>query len=183
MSVVSRVVLAGLVCASLGSVQAIPTMARAQTAAASSADDKSRDTRGRFVHASKCVMTFGFTAGCDKDAPAPKAAPKAAEREDVTKAAIDSTRSRFFQASRCVVSLGFIGECDKDAAPGSPSASSRRADAGPAAPAGSASASSRRADAAPAPPPAAPDTSTRGRFLQASKCVTTFGFGSGCDKK
>lgn len=212
MSVVSRVVLAGLVCASLGSVQAFPTIARAQSAKPSGGDEQSSDTRGRFVHASKCVMTFGFTSGCDKDAPAPKAAdrpaparvaddgstksqflraskcvvtfgftsgcdkdepapkvaPKAADREAVTKAAIDSTRSQFFRASRCVVSLGFVGDCDKNAPAGgaqapSPAASSQRADAAPAA-------------------AAAPDTSTRGQFVRASKCVATFGLVGGCDK-
>jgi hypothetical protein len=155
MSVFSRVLLAGVVCASLAIVQAAPTVARAQPAA--TGDGQSSDTRGRFLHASKCVMLLGFGAGCDKDAPAPKAADRAA----VVKAPVDTgTRSQFFHASKCVMSLGFIGNCDKDA------------------PARASSASARRADTT----PAAPDTSTRGQFLHATKCVTTMGFAAGCNK-
>ena len=134
-----------------------PTAAWAQGASASAADSANGDTRGRFFHASKCVMSFGFGGGCDKDAAAPKREDRAVE----TKASVDtSTRGQFFHASKCVVSLGFVGGCNKDAPAGSPSVASRPADAAP----------------------AAPDTSTRGQFLHATKCLTTMGFGSGCNK-
>lgn len=151
MSVVSRIVLAGLVSASLG-------LAPAARAQASGGDHARGDTRGRFMHASKCVMSFGFGGGCDKDAPASKAdrASNGADGAAVTKAADDnSTRARFFHASKCVTTFGFGGGCDKDA---------------PARPAGP------RAEAA-------PDTSTRGQLMHASKCVMSFGFAGGCDKK
>ena len=105
MSVVNRMVLAGLICAAVGSVQAV---------AAPRGDDPDASTRGRFFHASKCVVTLGFSGGCDKDESDSKA--KAAERAqrsergEPTKAADDnSTRNQFFRASKCVVSLGFVG--------------------------------------------------------------------------
>ena len=155
MSVVSRIVLAGLACASLGGA----SVARAQ---ASGGDNPSGDTRGRLMHASKCVMSFGFGGGCDKDAPAPQAGDrgsKGADRAGVTRASDDnSTRARLFHASKCVTTFGFGRGCDKDAPAGPPSASGPGAEG-------------------------APDTSTRGQLIHASKCVMTFGFGGGCDKK
>ncbi|MEI9889920.1 MAG: hypothetical protein WDN45_04120 [Caulobacteraceae bacterium] len=160
MSVIGRGVLAGLVCASLN----------VQAARAQGADDPSKDTKGRLLHASKCVMSFGFGSGCDKDAPAPKApksgdhsASKGADSAPTTKVADDtSTRGRLFHASKCVVSFGFSGGCDKDA------------------PDGSAAGAGRRAEAAVAKEP---DTSTRGQLFHASKCVISFGFAGDCDKK
>jgi hypothetical protein len=165
MSVVNRLLMAGLACASLA------TVARAQTAA----DDPSRNTGGRFMHAGKCTITFGFGGGCDKDAPLAKVAKEAkaegeakeAQRAGVTKTANESTKSQFFHASECVVSLGFVGPCDKNA-PVTQASATRPAGAAPAA-------------AAPAAPPA-PDNSTRSRFFHAGKCTITFGFGGGCDK-
>jgi hypothetical protein len=155
MPVVSRIILAGLVCASLGGV----SVARAQ---ASGADNASGDTRGRLMHASKCVMSFGFGGGCDKDAPASKAGDRGSKGADgavVTRASDDnSTRARFFHASKCVTTFGFGSGCDKDA------------------PAGPRSASGPRAEAA-------PDTSTRGQLMHASKCVMSFGFLGDCEKK
>jgi hypothetical protein len=169
MSVVSRLLMAGLACASL-SVQALPAAARAQAAA----DDPSRNTGGRFMHAGKCTITFGFGGGCDKDEPLAKVAKaakaegeaKEAQRAGVTKTANESTKSQFFHASECVVSLGFVGPCDKNA-PVAQASATRPAGAAPA--------------AAPAAPPA-PDNSTRSRFFHAGKCTITFGFGGGCDK-
>jgi len=160
MSVVSRMLLAALVCASAGIVQVAPTVANAQ-AAAKPTDGAEGDTRGRFMHASKCVMTFGLTSGCDKDAPAPKAEQRKAEAGPAA-APDNSTKSQFFRASRCVVSLGFAGNCDKNAPAG-------EARAAPTAEAG------RRAEAA-------PDTSTKGQFLKASRCVVSLGFAGNCDK-
>lgn len=157
MSVFSRVLLAGLVCASVAGVQAAPTVARAQAAAPSGADDASKDTRGRFFHASKCVMSLGLTSGCDKDAPV----RPASRRADAPPAAPDTgTKSRFLQAAKCVTSMGFRQGCNRDEPSGSPSASVRRADAAP----------------------AAPDTSTRGQFFHASKCVMSLGFAGDCNK-
>ena len=155
MSVVSRVVLAGLICAAMG----------AQAFAAPTADDPG-STKGRFAHASKCVLTLGLTSGCDKDEAESKriATERKAAAEhpaEVTKVAEDnSTKHQFFRASKCVVSLGFVGDCDKDAPAGSPKAA-------------------RHADAV----PAAPDTSTKGRFFQASRCVASLGLVGDCDKK
>jgi hypothetical protein len=151
MSVISRVVLAGVVCAAMG----------AQAFAAPTGDEAG-STRDRFFQASKCVVTLGFSGGCDKDQADPKRTDAPAA---VTKAADDnSTRHQFANASKCVVSFGFVGSCDKDAPAGSAKASA---------------AGSARADAA----PAALDTSTRGQLAHASKCVLTFGFGGNCDKK
>jgi hypothetical protein len=145
MSAISRIVLAGVICAALGAVQA---------SAAERGDDPG-STRGRLFHASKCVMTLGFSGGCDKDE-----ADSKVQRPAVTKVADEhSTRAQFAHASKCVMSFGFIGHCD------------RNAPQGPAAGA--------RADAA----PAAPDNSTAGQFKRASKCVVSFGFLGDCDKK
>jgi hypothetical protein len=157
MSFFSRVALAGVVCAAMG----------AQAFAAPTSDDPG-GTGGRLAHASKCVVTFGFGGGCDKDQADSKRA--AAERKaaaehpaEVTKAVDDhSTRHEFAHASECVVSFGFFGGCDKNAPEG-----------------GSKASATRRADAA----PAAPDNSTGGQFKRASTCVVTFGFLGGCDKK
>jgi hypothetical protein len=153
MSVTSRVILAGMICAAMG----------AQAFAAPAGDDPGT-TRGRLFHAGKCVMTLGFSGGCDKDeADANRRAEErktAAEHPEVTKVAdTTSTRHQFMRASKCVVSLGFVGNCDKNA---------------PEVPA-----SERRAEAA----AAAPDTSTAGQFKRASKCVLSLGFVGDCDKK
>jgi len=157
MSIVSRVVLAGLVCAAIS----------AQAVAAPTGDDPG-STRGRLLHASKCVMTLGFSGGCDKD----QAESKRKEQEQkeaaarpaaAAKAADDtSTRHQFMNASRCVVSLGFVGDCDKNAPPGS-----------------KASAPERHADAT----PAAPDNSTGGQLKRATACVVSFGFVGDCERK
>lgn len=116
MSAFSRVFLAGLACASLVNVQ---------TASAAEGDNANGDTRGRFFHAGKCVMSLGFGGGCDKDAPAPKGGERIEAKADT------STRGQFFHASKCVVSLGFVGGCDKDEVGGSASGSARKADAAP----------------------------------------------------
>lgn len=154
MSVVSRIALAGLACAALG----------AQAFAAPTAEDPG-STKGRFAHASKCVLTLGLTSGCDKDEADSKRV--AAERKaaadhpaEATKAVDDnSTKHQFFRASKCVVSLGFAGDCDRSAPEGTAKAEA-----------------ARRADAA-------PDTSTRGRFFQAARCVGSLGLVGDCDKK
>jgi hypothetical protein len=156
MSVVSRTLLAGLICAGMG----------AQAFAAPAADDPG-STKGRALHASKCVITLGFGGGCDKDQAESKvkeeAKAKAEERPAEVKIADDhSTRHQFAHASECVVSFGFVGHCDKNAPEGS-----------------AAAAPVRQADAA----PAALDNSTKGRFFHASKCVFTLGFGGRCDEK
>lgn len=164
MSIMSRIVVAGLVSASL--LGAAPTIARAQ---ATGADDQSASTGSRLGHASKCVLSLGLLGGCDKDAPRSAPAKADKDRKDagrpgLTKASAvtgaddqsASTRSRLAHASKCVVSLGFIGGCDKDA----PAA----AQAG------------GRAEAA-------PDTSRRGQLLHASRCVVSFGFIGDCDRK
>lgn len=153
MSVVSRIVLAGALCAALG----------AQALAAPASEDPG-STRGRFFHAGKCVVTLGFSGGCDKDEADSKrvAAERkaAADHPEATKVADnDSTRHQFMRASKCVVSLGFIGNCDKNAP--------ERPAAGP------------RAEAA----PAAPDNSTRSQLKRASTCVVSFGFLGDCDRK
>jgi hypothetical protein len=162
MSVVNRIVLAGLISAAMG----------AQAVAAPTADDPG-STKGRLAHASKCVVTFGFGGGCDKDqADSKQAAEKqAAEKRAAQKPASDqpaavtkvaddnSTRHQFAHASECVVSFGFFGHCDKNAPPEPPK--------------------TKTADAAPAPL----DESTKGRFFHASKCVVTLGFGGRCDEK
>ena len=134
----------------------------AEAVAAPVGDDPG-STRGRLAHASKCVITFGFGGGCDKDQAGSKredkAESKAEDRPAATKVADDhSTRHQFAHASECVMSFGFVGGCDKNAPEGS--------------------AASRRADAAPAP-----DNSTSGRFKRASACVLSFGFAGDCDKK
>ena len=156
MSIISRVVLAGVVCAAMG----------AQAFAAPVGDDPG-GTGGRALHASKCLLTLGFGGGCDKDEADSKrvAAERKAAAEhpaEATKAVDDhSTRHQFAHASECVVSFGFLGSCDKNA------------------PAESKASATRRADAA----PAAPDNSTAGQFKHASACVVSFGFVPGCDKK
>jgi hypothetical protein len=157
MSVFSRIVLAGALCAAMG----------AQAFAAPTGDDPG-STRGRFFHAGKCVVTLGFSGGCDKDEADSKrvAAERKAAAEHPAEAAKPtaddtSTRHQFVRASKCVMSLGFVGNCDKSV-PESTQAQ-------------------RHAEAAAAPP--APDTSTKGRFFQASKCVASLGFLGDCDKK
>jgi hypothetical protein len=157
MSVVSRVFLAGLICAAMG----------AQAFAAPASDDPG-STKGRFFHASKCVVTLGFSGGCDKDQAdskrAEEAKAKGEDRPVATKVADDhSTRHQFARASKCVITFGFVGDCDKNAPEGSAKAA----------------AAEQRADAA----PAALDNSTKGRFFHASKCVVTLGFGGRCDEK
>jgi hypothetical protein len=157
MSIFSRVALAGVVCAALS----------AQAVAAPTGDDPGT-TRGRLLHAGKCVVTLGFSGGCDKDESDSKRVAeerKAAAEHPETIKAVDehSTRHQLAHASECVVSFGFFGGCDKDA----PSAGS------------AAAASSRHEDAA----PRAPDTSTAGQFKRASGCVVTFGLLGDCDKK
>ncbi len=156
MSIVGRMILAGLVSASLTGVQVAQ--------AAAPGDSAGGDTRGRLFHASKCVLTLGFSGGCDKDQVDAKDSPSASKGSEpapaVTRASDDgNTRGRLFHASKCVMSFGFSRGCDKD-----------QADA-PA-----------RAGARDEAAPAAPDTSTRGRLFHASKCVATLGFGGGCDK-
>jgi hypothetical protein len=153
MSVVSRVLLAGVICAALG----------AQAFAAPAGDDPGT-TRGRFFHAGKCVVSLGFSGGCDKDeADAKRVAAErkaAAEHPEATKVVDDnSTRHQFARASKCVVSLGFIGNCDRSV----PESTAR----------------ARREEAA----AAGPDTSTKGRFLQAGRCVASLGLIGDCDKK
>jgi hypothetical protein len=138
----------------------------AQAFAAPASDDPG-STRGRLAHASKCVVTFGFGGGCDKDqADSKRAAKPAADRQaDGAKPSVvtggddpsASTRARFAHASKCVATLGLLSSCDKDA----PAEAAKRADAAP----------------------AAPDNSTRGRFFQASRCVFSLGFVGDCDKK
>lgn len=61
-------------------------------------------TRVRFMQASRCVMTLGFSGRCDKNDPAE--VPK-------TDAPDTSTRGRFFQAAKCVTSFGLRSGCDK----------------------------------------------------------------------
>jgi hypothetical protein len=151
MSVVSRILLAGVACAAMG----------AQAFAAPASDDPG-STRGRLFHASKCVVTLGFSGGCDKDQADAKRVEAerkaAAEHPEATKVADEhGTRHQFFRASKCVVSLGFVGDCDKNA----PERSATRAEAGP----------------------RAPDSSVHGRFFQASRCVASFGLVGDCDKK
>ena len=114
MSVLSRVLMAGVVCASLGIVQT----ASAQDTASSGA---------RLGHASKCVLTLGFGGGCDSKEPVSKAekakaaeakaaASKGADGAVMTKTSVEtgppSTRARFGHASKCVVTLGFGNRCD-----------------------------------------------------------------------
>jgi hypothetical protein len=120
MSVLSRVLIAGLACASLGAA------AHAQETASSGA---------RLGHASKCVLTLGFGGGCDSKEPvskAEKSRQEAARRAEVTKASVEtgppSTRAEFLHASKCVATLGFGGGCDSKEPP-APSA--ERAEAAP----------------------------------------------------
>jgi hypothetical protein len=158
MSVVRRVFLAGLISAAMG----------AQAFAAPTADDPG-STKGRALHASKCVITLGFGGGCDKDQAETKAKAEAKAKADERPAEVKvadehSTRHQFFNASECVVTLGFVGACEKDAS-GTPI---KKAEA-----------PVRPADAGPEPL----DGSTKGRFFHASKCVVTLGFGGRCDEK
>ena len=156
MSVVSRILVAGVMCAAMG----------AQAFAAPASDDPG-STKGRLAHAGKCVVTFGFSGGCDKDQADSKRAEKQAAdhptevaRATTITGADDpnaSTRARFAHAGKCVMTLGLLSSCDKDA----PAEAAKHADAGP----------------------AAPDNSTRGRFLQASRCVFSLGFVGDCDKR
>ena len=151
MSVFSRLILAGVISASLVSVQA----------QAADKDSDAGNTGGRFLHATKCLGTFGFGEGCDKDAPVTKQAHeehKAERQAEVTKVSTDTgTRAQFFHASKCVTTLGFGSGCDKKAPYGT--------------------AENKRPDE-----PAAPDHSTRGRFFQAARCVGSLGFAGDCDK-
>lgn len=150
MSVLSRALLAGLVCASLGAVQA-----RAQAGPSGEPS-----TASQFRHASKCVLTLGFGGDCDKAAPTPKGAkataPKGEANAVPTPAANDtSTRRRFLHASKCLVTVGLTSGCDKDA----PAPKTEKSAA------------------------ATEDTSTRHQFVRAGACVVTFGFSGDCDKK
>jgi hypothetical protein len=141
----------------------------AQAYAAPTADDPG-STGGRLAHASKCVLTFGFSGGCDKD----EATVKREQREKAEAKAVDPKvaptrvadahpqRRQFMNAGRCVVSFGFAGNCDKSDPDGSAKA-----------------AATARAERE----PAAPDNSTTGQFKHAGACVLTFGFSGGCDKK
>jgi len=163
MSVITRALLAGAICAGL-SVQTLG----AQAFAAPTSDDPG-STGGRLAHASKCVLTLGFSGGCDKDEAAAQrkareaAEPKAdAAKAEVTQAEDHSTRGQFMNASRCVVSFGFAGNCDKNAPEGGAKASATRS-----------------AEAA----PKEPDNSTSGQFKRAGACVLSFGFLGDCDKK
>jgi hypothetical protein len=157
MSVVSRVVLAGLVCASIGIVQAAPTAALAQAK-----ESESGHTGGRLIHASKCLATFGFGRDCDKDEAVAKEnteAKKAERAAAVTKVSTDTgTRAQLFHASKCVTTFGFGSGCDKKQPYGTTE--------------------NPRVAA-----PATPDTSTRGQLAHASKCVISFGLLGDCDKK
>ena len=107
MSVISRVVLAGLVCASVVSVQT----------AALAKENEGGNTGGRLAHAGKCLATFGFGRDCDKDESISKEShpDKAAERAAaVTKVSSDTgTRAQLFHATKCVGTLGFGAGCDK----------------------------------------------------------------------
>jgi len=164
MSVFSRALLAGAVCAAL-SVQALG----AQAFAAPTADDPG-STGGRLAHASKCVLSFGLTSGCDKD----EAAAKRVQREKAEAKAADPKlaqakapdehpqRRQLMNASKCVMSFGFAGNCDKSDPDGSAKA-----------------AATARAERE----PAAPDTSATGQLKHASACVLSFGFLGDCDKK
>ena len=153
MSVISRFALAGALCAALG----------AQAFAAPVGDDPGT-TKGRFFHAGKCVVTLGFSGGCDKDEA--DANRRVAEQkqavehpEKVKVVDTTSTRHQFMRASKCVVSLGFAGNCDKNAPEVAPA--------------------ERRAEAA----ARGPDNSTAGQFKHAGACVVSFGFLGDCDKK
>lgn len=153
MSVFGRVVLAGMISASVAGFG----VARA------AAPGEGGDTRGRLMHASKCVMTLGFSGGCDKDQADAQGAKPSAKIPDAgpapAKSADDGgTRGRLFHASRCVVSFGFSRGCDKDQA--------------------DAPAAGHPAEAA----SAAPDASTRGRLFHASRCVATLGLAGDCEK-
>ena len=165
MSVVSRVLLAGTLCVALGA-------ALAPQAFAAPASDDPGSTRGRALHAGKCVLTLGFSGGCDKDEADSKRVaaerkavaehPAAGQQPAVTKVAEDtSTRHQFFRASKCVVSLGFVGNCDKSV-PESEQGATRHAEAAA---------------------PRESDSSTKGRFFQAGRCVMSLGFFGDCDKK
>jgi hypothetical protein len=159
MSVISRTLLAGAICAALG----------AQALAAPTSEDPG-STRGRLAHASKCVLSFGLTSGCDKDeAGAKRVQREAAEaRSSEPKIAptkvVDEhpTRHQFMNAGKCVMSFGFAGNCDKSDPDGSAKAPAVV-----------------RADRAPAPP----DNSAAGQFKHAGACVISFGFLGDCEKK
>jgi hypothetical protein len=150
MSVFSRGLMAGLLAASLLS------------AGGASAQQKTSE-EGRFLHASKCLSTLGFGAGCDKDEPVSKEkeekqAKKAEHEAAVTKVSTDtSTKAQFFHASKCVGTLGFGKGCDSKQPYGTTE-------------------NPRKADVT-------DDHSTKGRFFQATKCVGTLGLASGCDDK
>jgi hypothetical protein len=153
MSVIIRALLAGALCASLST-----------PAFAAPTPDDPGSTGGRLAHASKCVLTLGFSGGCDKDeASAKRKAREAAEPKPAeTKVADDhSTRGQFMNASKCVVSFGFAGNCDKNAPEAGAQASAAPANQGP----------------------KEPDNSTSGQFKRAGACVLSFGFLGDCDKK
>ena len=106
MSVFSRVVLAGLVCASVAVVQAAPTVALAK-------ETDGGNTGGRLMHATKCLTTFGFGRDCDKDESVAKEShpDKAAE---VTKVSTNTgSGAQLLHASKCVTTFGFGSGCDK----------------------------------------------------------------------
>jgi hypothetical protein len=164
MSVFSRALLAGAMCAALSA----PILG-AQAFAAPTADDPG-STGGRLAHASKCVLTLGFSGGCDKDEASAKRKEREAAEEKVAgpKAAVTkavdehSTRHQLANASKCVVSFGFAGNCDKSDPDGSAKASVTR--------------TAERE-------PKAPDHSTAGQFKHAGACVISFGFLGDCDRK
>lgn len=107
MSVFSRVILAGLVCASVVSIQTV--------ALAQAKENDGGNTGGRLMHAGKCLATFGFGRDCDKDESVSKEShpDKAAE---VTKVSTDTgTRAQLFHATKCVGTFGFGSGCDKKA--------------------------------------------------------------------
>ena len=67
-------------------------------------------TRAQLFHATKCVGTLGFGAGCDKKTPYGTADNP---RQSEPAAPDGSTRGRLFQAARCVGSFGLVSGCDK----------------------------------------------------------------------
>jgi hypothetical protein len=151
MSVVSRIVLAGLVSVSVIGVQARAAENTGETG----------HTGARLLHATKCLGTFGFGEGCDKDAPVTKeehSAHKAEKKEALAAVSTDtSPRRQLEHAAKCVGTFGFGGGCDKKQPYGTvanPKASE----------------------------PAAVDTGNKSRLLQAAKCVGTFGFLGDCEK-
>lgn len=152
MSVFSRILLAGVISAGLVGVQA-------------QAADKTSDTGntgGRLLHATKCLGTFGFGEGCDKDAPVTKKEHeerKAERQAEAAKVSDDTSTGRRLQhAAKCVGTLGFGGGCDSKAPYGT--------------------AENRRVTE-----PAEPDNSSRSRLFQAVRCVGSLGFVGDCEKK